>query len=133
MRRTLAVLVAVSFVIFIPMFRFSVDYPNHFWMRTAGRLLGDEVIQETDAAGNIYERNATIEERLSAFQGNLPVLTSNIRNALLMYNWKGDVAWINAAPNRPASTSSDSTPFWSAMSSVPGPTSGARLSRIPAV
>jgi hypothetical protein len=26
----------------------------------------------------------------------------NFRNALLMYNWKGDVAWINNYPNQPA-------------------------------
>ena len=59
------------------------------------------MIQTTDANGNIVERTATLQERLDAFNSNLPVLMSNIRNALLMYNWKGDVAWINAAPNRP--------------------------------
>jgi hypothetical protein len=65
-------------------------------------LLGDALIQTTDAQGNIVDRVATLEERLEAFKQNWPILTDNIRNALLMYNWKGDVAWINAAPNRPA-------------------------------
>jgi hypothetical protein len=98
----LAVLVVVSFVIFIPLFRFSVEYPTLFWMRTEGRLLGDDVIQTTDENGNIIQRNATIAERLDAFNKNVPILTDNIRNALLMYNWKSDVAWISAYPNYPA-------------------------------
>jgi hypothetical protein len=64
--------------------------------------LGDEVIQETNEYGDIVERNATISERVDAFKKNIPALTNNIRNALLMYNWKGDVAWISGQPNHPA-------------------------------
>ncbi len=98
----LATLVLVSFIVFVPLFRFSLDFPDLFWMRTAGRLLGDSIIQEFDAEGNVVgERNATITERIDAFSGNLPILGSNMRNALLMYNWKGDVAWINGVPNEP--------------------------------
>ena len=102
----LLVLIVMSFVVFVPLFGFSIDPavqgPEHFWKRTAGRLLGDDVIQTTDAAGNIVQRNASMAERIEAFNSNVPVLLNNIRNALLMYNWKGDVAWINGAPNRPA-------------------------------
>ena len=29
------------------------------------------------------------------------MLGNNVKNALLMFNWKGDVAWINNAPNAP--------------------------------
>jgi hypothetical protein len=94
-------LVIVGFVVFVPLFGVSVQYPDHFWMRTSGRLLGDEIIQTKDEQGRLIERRATLEERFAAFQNNLPVLMNNIRNALLMFNWKGDVAWINAAPNRP--------------------------------
>ncbi|MDX1994422.1 MAG: glycosyltransferase family 39 protein [bacterium] len=97
-----SVLVLVSFIVFVPLFRFSVEFPEFFWMRTFGRLLGDDVIQETNAEGVIVYRNATVGERLQAFQENLPILTNNFRNALLMYNWKGDVAWINGYPNYPA-------------------------------
>ncbi|MDX2079064.1 MAG: hypothetical protein SFZ02_21720 [bacterium] len=98
----LAVLVMIAFIAFIPLFRFSVEYPNLFWMRTAGRLLGDDIIQTTDENGVITERNATIAERIEAFNKNVPILTDNIRNAVLMFNWKGDIAWINAYPNYPA-------------------------------
>lgn len=98
----LGVLALIALVVFVPLFGFSLEQPQYFWMRTFGRLLGDDVIQTTDEAGNLVERTATLPERIEAFQTNLPVLTSNIRNALLMYNWKGDVAWINGAPNKPA-------------------------------
>jgi hypothetical protein len=97
----LAALVIVAFAVFVPLFQFSVQYPDSFWMRTSGRLLGDEIIQETNDKGELVKRYASIQERLGAFQKNLPVLMSNLRNAMLMYNWKGDVAWINGAPNRP--------------------------------
>jgi hypothetical protein len=97
-----ATLILVSFVVFVPLFGFALQYPEDFWRRTSGRLLGDDIIQTTDENGQIVQRSATIEERLQAFNQNYPILTNNIRNALLMFNWKGDVAWINAAPNRPA-------------------------------
>lgn len=98
----LTLLVVVSLVIFVPLARFSVDYPNLFWMRTAGRILGDDVIQDIDDDGTVTEREATFEERMDALQENLPILTDNLRNALLMFNWKGDVGWINGVPNQPA-------------------------------
>lgn len=102
----LIVLALMALVVFVPLFSFSldstVDGPLHFWMRTSGRLLGDDLITTTDDTGRIITRNATFEERVQAFSENVPVLMSNIRNALLMYNWKGDVAWINGVPNQPA-------------------------------
>jgi hypothetical protein len=97
----LIVLVVISLAVFVPLLTFSLQYPNDFWRRTSGRLLGDDLIQTTDEQGNLIERHPTVEERIEAFQKNWPILTDNIRNALLMYNWKGDVAWINAAPNHP--------------------------------
>ncbi|MBL8154797.1 MAG: glycosyltransferase family 39 protein [Anaerolineae bacterium] len=96
-----AVLVILSGTVFVPMLGFALQYPNDFWRRTSGRLLGDDLIQTTDSAGNLVERASTLEERFAAFQQNVPVLLDNIRNALLMYNWKGDVAWVSAEPNRP--------------------------------
>ncbi|HEX2907150.1 MAG TPA: glycosyltransferase family 39 protein, partial [Phototrophicaceae bacterium] len=98
----LGVLVVISVVVFVPLLTFSAQYPEFFWMRTSGRLLGDAVISERDESGELILRNATLSERFSAFQENLPVLMSNLRNALLMYNWKGDVLWFSAVPNTPA-------------------------------
>ncbi len=95
------VLVLISLVVFVPLLVFSVQYPNDFWRRTSGRLLGDDVVQTTDAQGNVIERPVTLDERMAAFKQNFQILLDNMRNALLMYNWKGDVAWVTAAPNRP--------------------------------
>jgi hypothetical protein len=98
----LLVLVLISFVTFIPMFHYSVQYPELFWRRTTGRLLGDDVIEETLADGTIVMREASVQERIQAFRENVPQLMNNIRNVLLMVNWKGDVAAISGVPNRPA-------------------------------
>jgi len=98
----LATLILISFVIFVPMFRYSVENPDMFLRRTAGRLFGDDIISTKLTDGTIIERRATVEEQITAFRQNIPALLSNVRNSLLMFHWKGDVAWINNAPNWPA-------------------------------
>jgi hypothetical protein len=98
----LAALGFVAFLIYLPLFSYSLQYPEDYWRRTSGRLFGDEITQTTDAEGNLIFRQATIQERVDAFQQNIPALMNNIRNALLMYNWKGDVAWVQNYPNEPA-------------------------------
>ncbi|MGB7338714.1 MAG: glycosyltransferase family 39 protein, partial [Phototrophicaceae bacterium] len=98
----LSVLVAISFSVFIPLFRFSVDFPELFWRRTTGRLLGDDVIQNILADGTVVYRDATVPERFDAFLSNVPTIASNIRNVLLMFNWEGDIATISGVSNRPA-------------------------------
>lgn len=96
------VLTVIVAAVFVPMATFIRQYPEDYLRRTTGRLLGDDLIQETDAAGNLVERVPTPEEQAEAFNRNLGILADNIRRALLMYNFNGDVAWINAASNRPA-------------------------------
>ena len=98
----LVVVVNISFMIFLPMFHYSLEFPDLFWRRTAGRLLGDDVIQERLDDGTIIMRTATVDERWQAFQDNVPTLMSNVRNVLLMFNRKGDVAAISGVPNEPA-------------------------------
>jgi hypothetical protein len=95
-------LVMISFVMFLPMFHYSVEFPDLFWRRATGRLMGDDIIEERLPDGEVIIRNPSIEERWEAFQGNLPTIASNIRNALLMFNWKGDVATINGVSNAPS-------------------------------
>ena len=98
----LAVLVFISFMVFLPMFHYSLEDPDHFWRRTAGRILGDDLITEQLDDGTMIERQSTPEERIEAFNANVPILMTNVRNALLMFNWKGDVGWISGVPNEPA-------------------------------
>jgi hypothetical protein len=97
----LGALVLVAFMAFLPLYHYSVEAPDQFWRRTAGRILGDDIIQEKMPDGSIRPRIATFQERLDAFNQNVPILLNNVRNAVLMFNWKGDVAWINGVPNYP--------------------------------
>jgi hypothetical protein len=98
----LMVLVFISLMVFLPMLHYSTEDPGHFWKRTAGRILGDDVITEQLDDGTLVERKASVEEQTVAFNANVPILMTNVRNALLMFNWKGDVGWISGIPNDPA-------------------------------
>lgn len=98
----LSVLVAISFSVFIPLFRYSIDEPEMFWRRTTGRLLGDDVIQELLDDGTVIYRDASVQDRFDAFVSHVPTIASNIRNVLLMFNWEGDIATISGVSNRPA-------------------------------
>lgn len=95
-------LALVSFTLFVPLFAYSLEYPQDFWRRTSGRLFGDDILQTTDEAGNLISREATVGERLGAFADNFPQLATNFGNALLMYHWRGDVAWFQSASLKPA-------------------------------
>lgn len=97
-----AIVAITAFVIFVPLFGYSLQYPEDYWRRTSGRIFGDEITQTTDENGNLIYRPASFEERLTAFNQNFPVLANNIRNALLMFNWKGDVSWFQNYPNQAA-------------------------------
>lgn len=105
-RRTLVLnmlaLILISFTAFLPMYHYSTEHPEQFLRRTFGRLLGDEVIEERLPSGVIVMREPNVSEQLNALVGNLPVLFSNLRNAVLMFNWKGDVAWVSNFPNYPS-------------------------------
>lgn len=98
----LAVLVLVSFIVFVPMFRFSVERPQDFWRRTDGRLFGDDIITETLPDGSLAERTASLTERAEAFNANLPTLAGNVVRAIGMFNYRGDLAWFHNAPQYPA-------------------------------
>jgi len=97
----MAALIVIAAVIFIPLYRYSIDYPDDFWNRSSGRLFGDDLTQETDENGNLRRRTPTLQERLDAFGANVPNLLVNTRNALLMFHWRGDVAWFHNSPNQP--------------------------------
>lgn len=85
----LAILIFVSLMVFLPMLHFWLEYPNAFWMRTSTRILGDQ------------HSHPTLDQAIETLRENAPVFMHNIRNALLMYNWKGDIGWFNGAPERP--------------------------------
>ena len=85
----LSILVFVALMVFLPMLHYSIEFPNHFWMRTSTRILGDDLAW------------ATAQEAEEALRANVSVFMNNVRNALLMFNWKGDIGWFNGAPEYP--------------------------------
>lgn len=98
----LVVLALMALIVFLPMLHYSVEQPEQFWRRTAGRLLGDDVIQEVAEDGSITSRDPSLAERVDAFSKNVPQLMSNMRNALMMFQIRGDGAWINGVPGTQA-------------------------------
>jgi hypothetical protein len=67
---------------FLPSLRYMLDQPNSFWYRSATRVTGDSLNEPTAAA---------------AIHG----FAVNVWSALLMFNYRGDVVWVNTIPNRP--------------------------------
>ena len=65
----------ISFMVFLPMFRFMLIWPENFWRRTTVSMAGYGVASD---------------ELMGVITGNFAVLMQNIRDALLMYNWRGD-------------------------------------------
>jgi hypothetical protein len=74
----LAGLIALAF--FVPMLRVWHDFPTQLWHRVINRTTSTE---------------AAIVGAPAA------ILAENFRDALLMFNQRGDVAWISAVPNKP--------------------------------
>ncbi len=73
--------VLLAFIVFVPLFRYSVDHPGDFWYRVLTRLAGAE---------------QPVSENV------VTVLGGNLVNAALMFNWTGDQAWPNSIPGDPA-------------------------------
>ncbi len=75
----LVVLLAV--IVFVPLLRYTVDHPDLFWYRTLTRVASAERPLEDNP---------------------LLIFADNVKNALLMFNVTGDVAWPNNIPLDPA-------------------------------
>ena len=74
-----AALATMALAVSAPLLTFALQYPEDFWRRAADRI------------GPLTAAPAP----------TLAILTANVRRALLMFNWRGDVAWVTAAPGRP--------------------------------
>jgi hypothetical protein len=75
-----ATLVATSMLVYLPMFRYMYDEPRMLWYR-------------------VLTRTTNLERQL---ESPASVFVSNVRRALLMFNWVGDGAWTASIPARPA-------------------------------
>ena len=94
------VLVVLSLVIFVPLLHYTVEFPDQFNERTFGRIFGEAEAQVLEDGTEVY-RDLTLDDRLEAFNENVPILMSNVRNVLLMFHIRGDVGWVTGASNIP--------------------------------
>jgi hypothetical protein len=71
---------AMALIVFLPLGRYMVDNPEVFWFR-------------------VLTRSSNLERQLPT--NELAVFFDNLKNALLMFNVKGDQVWVNTVPGSP--------------------------------
>ena len=74
-------MVAVAFLVFMPLARYAVEDPQMFLFRGVSRIASDRVDE--------VPKNA------------FAIFGSNLLEALLFFNWSGDAVWVNTIPRVP--------------------------------
>ena len=85
----LVVMALVAFVVFMPLYRYSNKHSDAFMRRTRTRILGDSIVMDSSL------------KVIEALNERFPDLLLNLRDGLLMYNWRGDDLWFHGAPGKP--------------------------------
>ena len=75
------IMVAVAFLVFMPLARYAVEDPQMFLFRGVSRIASDRVDE--------VPKNA------------FAIFGSNVIEALLFFNWSGDAVWVNTIPRLP--------------------------------
>jgi hypothetical protein len=95
--------VVVALAVYIPMYHYSQVRPEDFWNRTRGRMFGDSAFLRPDpVTGQTVSYEPTLGEQARLFWDRRDVFIRNYRDALEMFHWQGDAAWINDATGYPA-------------------------------
>ena len=100
--RGLLIAGVVALALYLPMYHYSQINPDEFWNRTRGRMFGDLAFVRTDEAGQQEFYEPSLSEQIERFWDQRDVFLTNYADALRMFHWEGDVAWINNASVRPA-------------------------------
>ncbi len=74
-------MIAVAFLVFMPLARYAVEDPQMFLFRGVSRIASDRVDEVPKNAFTIF--------------------ASNVLEALLFFNWSGDAVWVNTIPRLP--------------------------------
>lgn len=98
----LFVVAVVALAIYLPMYHYSRLHEAEFWNRTRGRMFGDFAFVRTDENGEQVPYQPSTSEQIERLWEQRDVFFSNYANALRMFHWQGDVAWINNAGAAPA-------------------------------
>ncbi len=93
----------IALAVYVPMYHYSVIRPDEFWNRTRGRMFGEEAFWRTDpVTGNTVVVEPTTGDQVRLFWQHRDVFVDNYADALRMFQWEGDRAWINDASAYPA-------------------------------
>jgi len=112
----------IALVIYLPMHRYSQEFPREFWNRTYGRVFGDRTFDCIDPQTNrldfcqpsfseMYELlqeqryGPTCQESLfgtDSCETGFTAIRNNYEDALLSYMWEGDGQWITNGGGYPA-------------------------------
>lgn len=93
----------LALAIFVPMLHYSELHATEFWNRTRGRMFGEEAFVRLDPeSGQMLPYNPPLSEQLERLWDERDVFLANYADALRMYHWQGDGAWINNAGSAPA-------------------------------
>lgn len=93
----------MALVIFLPLYRYSEQFPSYFWDRTRGRLFGEFAFIKTDPETGLQSAyEPSLGEQINLLGKNLDVFGDNYADALRMWSWEGDAAWISNWQSRPA-------------------------------
>ncbi len=92
----------IALALYVPMYHYSRLYPDQFWNRTRGRLFGEDAFVRVNENGVAVPYEPTLREEWDRFWAKRDVFVQNYKDALRMYHWQGDGAWINNAHGNPA-------------------------------
>ena len=98
----LLAVIVVALALYIPMYHYTKIAPAEFWNRTRGRMFGESAFVRVDSAGNLVTYEPDLWEQVRRIWDQREVFVDNYQDALRMYNWEGDSAWINNAYSYPA-------------------------------
>lgn len=83
-----AILAAVAFVVFLPLFHVWVDLPDLAFVRHTSRIFGDAPLMP--------------DQRMDFLRDNAINILGNFRSSALMFHYYGDAVWISGLPDEPA-------------------------------
>jgi hypothetical protein len=93
----------IALAVYIPMYHYAEVNPDPFWNRTRGRMFGEQAFVRLNPQTGVLENyEPSLSEQARRFWDQRGVFVANYRDALRMFQWEGDVAWINNPHSYPA-------------------------------
>jgi hypothetical protein len=93
----------IALAVYIPMYHYSELHSAEFWNRTRGRLFGEDAFWRIDPdTGVKVSVEPSVGDQIERFWDQRDVFVDNYQDALRMFHWEGDGAWISNAESRPA-------------------------------